>query len=90
MTNNELLAALSMDLKRVAIMLHRKSPAAERFMQEALRWKKDIKTDELPQYITTIVQGLEAAFARAGQEEDRTAEDLLMESQIIQNYVITR
>jgi hypothetical protein len=86
MNNKILLSALAMDLKRVALGLHRRSyTMAERFLQEAIKRKNEIKKDELLPYMQTIMDRVEKLKS---QDNVQNAEDILMYSTRIQNYVL--
>ncbi len=79
--------ALASDLKRIALGIQKKSyPMADRFSQEALRWKSEIKTGELQHYMRAIIDNLDRILK--GENSDRKAEDALMYSTLIQNYVM--
>lgn len=81
MDNKQLLSALAMDLKRVALGLYRKSDAtAARFLIEAMKRKQEIDTQKLLPYMQQILTKV---------NEDINAEDALMYSTRIQNYVMS-
>ena len=87
MQNNEILAALAMDLKRVALGLHRHSfKTADRFSQEALRWKNQTNVLLLKPYMQNIFGKLDDMLQNS--DTTRKAEDALMYSTLIQNYVV--
>jgi len=86
MNNKMILSALSMDLKRVALGLHRKSYGmAEKFLDEALKRKNEVNSHELLPYMQTI---LDSIGTLANKDNTEKAEDALMYSTRIQNYVI--
>ena len=71
-----------MDLKRVALGLHRGSRAmAERFLKEALTRKAEIDTKDVPPYINNLLSQLEVK-----KLDDKFAEDALMYSTLFQNF----
>ena len=84
MKNKIILESLAMDLKRVALGLQRGSNAmAERFMQEAMARKKEIKPDGLDKYILTLLNNMEESFRAS--DNPKKAEDALMYSTLFQN-----
>jgi hypothetical protein len=88
MQNNIALSALAMDLKRVALGLHRKSyTVAERFFIEAMKRRKEIHVNELQPYMQTIIKRVDLLSELTNE---RKAEDALMYSTRIQNYVLYR
>lgn len=75
-----------MDLKRVALGLHNKSYSmADRFFHEAMKRKKEVNTGELSPYMQTIIKHIDAL---ADRDNTHKAEDALMYSTRIQNYVL--
>ncbi len=86
MNNKQILGALAMDLKRVALGLHRKSfTMANRFFIEALKRKEEIDVTTLSPSMRTI---LDQISALADQDSEQKAENALMYSTRIQNYVL--
>ncbi|OGG04854.1 hypothetical protein A2Z33_06135 [Candidatus Gottesmanbacteria bacterium RBG_16_52_11] len=86
MQNKTALSSLAMDLKRVALGLHRKSfTTADRFFKEAMKRRAEVQVSELQPYMQTIIEriGLLSELT-----DDRKAEDALMYSTRIQNYVL--
>ena len=87
MGNKVILESLVSDLKRVAIGLHRGSyRMAERFSQEAFRRVNEVDREQIPQYVGDILTGLQSALKNTDQL--RKAEDALMYSTLVQNYVL--
>ena len=85
--NNVVLSSLAMDLKRIALGLHRKSYSmADRFTKEAIVRKKETNTASLAPYMQSIMNKLTDVFA--DDDNERKAEDALMYSTLIQNYVM--
>jgi hypothetical protein len=86
MENKVALSSLAMDLKRVALGLHRKSYGmADRFLIEAMKRKNEVnKTDLLP-YMQTIIERIGSL---TDLDDAHKAEDALMYSIRIQNYVL--
>lgn len=86
-TNKLALASLAMDLKRVALGLHRgSSVTATRFIEEARKRKAETDRSALKPYMQSVMSRLDKILKQSGSE--RKAEDLLMFSQLIQNYVV--
>lgn len=80
MNNKQLLGALAMDLKRVALGLYRKSDTtAERFLREAMKRKQEIDTKQLLPYMQQMLMNVNGHIS---------AEDALMYSTRIQNYIL--
>jgi len=80
MENKIVLASLAMDLKRVALGLHRKSNSmADRFLHEAMKRKEEVNIKKLFPYMQHILMKLNGHI---------DAEDALMYSTRIQNYVL--
>ena len=86
MKNSVILSSLAMDLKRVAIGLHRKSYGmADRFLLEAMKRREEVREKELLPYMRVIMQHVGSLMER---DDDHKAEDALMYSTRIQNYVL--
>ena len=78
MKNKYVLESLASDLKRVALGKHRGSnKMAIRFLQEALKRKKEVEMKTVATYIRNLLNNL---------NNDINAEDALMYSTLIQNY----
>jgi hypothetical protein len=87
MNNDVILSSLAMDLKRAAIGLNRGSyKMANRFFEEVLKRKQELEEGNLKNYIKTILLRVEKL---GGEDKDKKAEDFLMYSTIIQNYVVS-
>ena len=85
MNNKIILESLSMDLLRVAKGLHRGSDRmAERFLEEALLRKNEVKQTELKPYLKRILSAMEKSLKSSDKE--KKAEDALMYSILIRNY----
>jgi len=83
MNNKQILGALSMDLKRVALGYFRGSkPMAERFFQEALKRRSELDNKNLKPYIISLLAKLEGLKK---EETNKAAEDALFYSTIFQN-----
>ena len=78
MNDKQIIGALAMDLKRVALAKHSGSEkVAERFWQEAVNRKEAVLKMELPKYLTNLYDNL---------ENNNDKDNLLMYSVILQNY----
>ena len=88
MDNKSILGALAMDLKRVALGLHRGSSVmADRFFLEVMKRKNEIPLDTVPPYMQKILRHLDSFGTN---RTERTAEDALMYSTLIQNYAVQK
>ena len=78
MNNKFILESLASDLKRVALGLHRGSNTmARRFLEEALKRKREIEMGKVSPYIKNLLLRLDKNIDK---------EDALMYSTLIQNY----
>lgn len=83
MKNKQILGALAMDLKRVALGYFRGSNfMAERFFEEALKRKNEIDIDELKPYLVKYLNKIENVKR---ENNDKAAEDALLYSTLFQN-----
>ena len=86
MENKIILGSLALDLKRAAIGFNRGSYAmADRFLEEALKRKKEFKKDNTKPYLLQILDKIEKLKT---QPNDELAENALMYSILIQNFVL--
>lgn len=86
MDNKQILGALAMDLRRVALGLHRKSyTMADKFLLEALKRKSEIDRSSLLPYMQTILDQINTL---PNQNNEQKAENALIYSTKIQNYVL--
>lgn len=86
MKNKIVLSSLAMDLKRVALGLHRKSyNMADRFFIEAMKRKDEVNKSELSPYMQTIIERIGLL---TDLNNEQKSEDALMYSTRIQNYVL--
>lgn len=86
MENKIALSSLSMDLKRAAIGIHRKSyRMADRFFIEAMKRKDEVDSSTLLPYMQLI---MEQIGLLASRNDEQKSEDALMYSIRIQNYVL--
>lgn len=88
MKNRQILGALALDLKRVALGYFRGSmPMAYRFFDEALKRRDELNINELEPYIVDYLQRLESLKK---EKNDRAAEDALLYSTIFQNASMSK
>ena len=83
MNNKQLLGALALDLKRVAIGYYRGSTImSERFFEEALKRRNEIDSTNLKPYLVKFLNNIE----NLNKEEKKAAADnALLYSTIFQN-----
>ena len=85
MNNKVILESLSMDLLRVAKGLYRGSDKmAERFLEEALRRKSEVRQNELKPYFVILLTKMEKSLKSSNKE--KLSEDALMYSTLVRNY----
>ncbi len=83
MNNKQILGALSLDLKRVAIGYYRGSTVmSERFFEEALKRRDELDNSNLKPYLVKFLKNMENL---KNKRNDRAAEDALLYSTIFQN-----
>ena len=83
MQNKQVLGALAMDLKRVALGYFRGSNSmAERFFQEALKRKDELDNKNLKPYLVKLLKDMDSIKTEDGE---KAAEDALFYSTIFQN-----
>lgn len=81
------LASLAMDLKRASLGLHHGSTSVSQcFLNEALIRPQEIDFQDIDPYMKNIFTSLPSIFKESGHQK---AEDLLMYSTLVQNYVNT-
>jgi hypothetical protein len=86
MENKIILSSLAMDLKRVALGIYRKSyGVSDRFLLEAMKRQKEIDKAKLLPYMQTIIKNISSL---ADRDNVHKADDALMYSTRIQNYVL--
>ena len=86
--NNQkiIIESLAMDLKRLALGLHRGSyMVANRFKEEALKRGEELKNQKPNDYLLNLLDKSRKAIEK---HSDRTAEDALMYSTLFQNYCL--
>lgn len=85
--NKLILSALSMDLKRLAIATFRGSfVMASKFKEETRKRRNEVNINELEPYMKNVLSKI--SILLSSYDQDRIAEDGLMYSTIIQNYVL--
>ena len=83
MQNKQILGALAMDLKRVALGYFRGSNSmAEKFFQEALKRRDEIDSQNLKPYLVKFLKDMENLN---NKEAGEAADDALLYSTIFQN-----
>jgi hypothetical protein len=83
MNNKQILGALAMDLKRVAIGYFRGSTIiSERFFEEAIKRRSELDNSSLKPYLVKFLKDMETLKK---EKNDRAAEDALLYSTIFQN-----
>ena len=81
-----IIESLAMDLKRVALGLHRKSfVMADRFKEEALKRYGELEEQRINGYLYKLVVRSKQSLIK---NDDSTAEDVLMYSTLFQNYAL--
>jgi len=83
MNNKQILGALALDLKRVAIGYFRGSTAmSERFFEEAMKRRNELDNTNLKPYLVKLLKDMENLKK---EKRERAAEDALFYSTIFQN-----
>lgn len=84
MNQKILIESLAMDLKRVALGLHRGSfKMAQRFKEEALKREKELEQQRINSYLQILLKNSKKIFL---SNDKRVAEDALMFSILFQNF----
>lgn len=84
MSKKIIIESLAMDLKRVALGLHRNSKAmANRFKEEALKRERELEDLPLDSNLIKLTEYMKKTLS---ENTNRTAEDVLMLSTLFQNY----
>jgi hypothetical protein len=88
MKNNQILGALALDLKRVAVGYFRGSNTmADRFYEEALKRREELDNRSLKPYLVNFLNKLDSLRT---QDKTKTAEDALLYSTIFQNAAVSQ
>ena len=83
-----IIGSLAMDLKRVALGLHRGSfNMANRFKEEALKRESELENQQLDSYLKKLLERTKHILL--SQKADR-AEDVLMYSILFQNFALKK
>ena len=86
-SNKETIGALALDLKRVALGYYRGSEkTAQRFCEEALKRKEEINVSSVKPYLQKKLELLPEVLQ--AEDKKKLAEDALMYSTLLQNYVL--
>lgn len=86
MKNKQILGALALDLKRVAVAYFRGSnKMAEKFYVEALKRRNELDNKDLKPYLTIFLNKLDTLNK---EDKNKAAEDALLYSTIFQNAAI--
>lgn len=81
-----IIESLAMDLKRVAIALHRGSKGmADRFREEAFKRAAELENQNPTDYLKKLLLYMKKMITGAS---DRVAEDALMLSTLFQNFAL--
>ncbi len=88
MSQKIIIESLAMDLKRVALGLHRGSNLmANRFKIEALKREDELEHQELTEYLRQLLQKTKEVL---NSKDNQAAEDALMYSTLFQNYSLKK
>ena len=88
MNNKQVLGALALDLKRVALGYFRGStPMAERFFEEALKRRNEIDSANLKPYLVKFLNDMENLNKK---DLKKAADDALLYSTIFQNAAVSQ
>lgn len=83
MNNKQILGALAMDMKRVALGYFRGSNSmAEIFFKQGLKRKNELNYKDIKPYLVVLLNKMESI---QGEESGKAAEDALLYSTIFQN-----
>lgn len=87
--NKIALSLLSMDLKRAALGYYRNSnKMADRFLEEAIKRKKEINLTSVKPYLKDLLNKLENIKRETNKQ--KIAEDALMYSALFQNAALAK
>ena len=83
-----IIESLAMDLKRVALGLHRGSyKMAEKFKEEAFKRSHELENQEPGGYIKKLIVKMKSSLERDNEE---AAENALMYSTLFQNFALKK
>lgn len=81
-----IIESLAMDLKRIALGLHRNSFAmANRFKEEAFKRARELESQNPSDYLKKLLSYMKKMIQGS---DDRVAEDALMLSTLFQNFAL--
>lgn len=84
----QIVESLAMDLKRVALRLHRGSfNMANRFKEEALKRSQELETHNSNNYLKKLIHAMRVVLL---SNKKRTCEDALMYSTLFQNFALQK
>lgn len=84
-----ILESISLDLKRIALGLHRKSfETVHRFCNEVRKREQELDRSGLDPYLDRVLKQVDVTLAAI--DSDRAAEDALMYSTLLHNYAQSR
>ena len=87
MKNKQILGALALDLKRVALGYHRGSIImADKFFQEAIKRRNELDNGDLKPYLVKLLNDMEKLRI---ENKSKAADDALFYSTIFQNASAT-
>lgn len=87
MNTNQVIGALSADLLRVALGYHQGAiQMANRFLKEAHKRQQEIDTNQIPPFLKQLLETMEHSLKQTDTKQ--LAEDALMYSSILQNYLL--
>ncbi|MBU1000703.1 hypothetical protein KKE78_04905 [Patescibacteria group bacterium] len=88
MNQKLVIESLAMDLKRVALGLHRGSHSmANRFKEEALKRESELENYQLDSYLRNLLKKTKEILL---SKKDNRAEDILMYSILFQNFALKK
>lgn len=83
-----IIESLAMDLKRVALGLHRESYAmAKGFKEEALKRSHELENQKVEGYIKILINRMKLSLSG---NDGKAAEDALMYSTLFQNFALKK
>lgn len=83
-----IIGSLAMDLKRVALGLHRGSfNMANRFKKEALKRESELENQHLDNYLKKLLEKTKLVLSNKNPD---VAEDILMYSTLFQNFALKK
>lgn len=84
-----IIESLAMDLKRVALGLHRGSySVANRFKEEALKRQSELENQQVDNYLRKLLKRMNQTLLN--KNLNNSAEDALMYSTLFQNFALKK